>query len=142
MAGPAWGLAWGLAWGNAWGVIAGYEQPTPPTPEPGRRQGRGSSSFWIRHPYKRIRRKAIEVIEEVAQRQVQDTRLDDTQKVQELMAELEAQKVSFDKRYLQALQARREFLIDEEIAQRMREVMKKRNEEEEAIIFMILNQLQ
>ena len=84
--------------------------PFPPT----REQVRKQRQDWGILP------KAAEVIERVAERQAKELpghRLDDGQRVDELIRELDAESVQWEGRYLDLLQAERERIITAEIAQ-------------------------
>lgn len=154
MATGAWGDAWGGfngAWNGAWGAVDGGAPPAVPGDEV------QFGTVWGYLPRRRRRRKEREylserqaeyraglaepvakIIEAVAQRQVADTHLDEGQRVQELLAELKAEQIQWDQRYLTALEARREFLRDQEIATLL---WKKVREDEEMLMAVVVTML-
>mgnify|MGYP001573329057 CR=1 FL=1 len=80
---------------------------------------------------------AIEIIAKVAARQVEDLHLDSVQRTEELLRELQAERLEFDQRHLTALNEIRDELITKEIGERLREVAKLRDEEEAMVVLMI-----
>lgn len=76
---------------------------------------------------------ALATIAQVAQRQAERLEMDTQKRFEELSRELELRRIEFDARYLEALNAERERLIDEEIAQRLRRIM-----DDEAVILLTL----
>lgn len=68
----------------------------------------------------------IEIVEAVATRQTQDTRLDDVQRIEELTRELQLRNIELESVYFEALSAERERLIDEELKMRLQSVQRKR----------------
>ena len=74
------------------------------------------------------------IIEEVAARQVERLETDAQKQYDELLRELELQGVQFEARYLEALTAYRDFLLNEEIARRLRQNI---NNEETMMLILI-----
>ena len=74
------------------------------------------------------------IIEEVAARQVERLETDAQKQYDELMRELELQGVQFEARYLEALTSYRDFLLNEEIARRLRQNI---NNEETMMLILI-----
>ena len=139
----AWGLAWNQAWNGAWGVVDGEgPPPQPPTPPPAvviRPSGGYPSGD--RGPSKEQTRRSrvlfgleSEILESVAARQVVDLHLDDIQRRQELEGELRLRGIEFEIRHFEELNARRQAMIDAEIAQRLRKIML---DDEAAIVILI-----
>ena len=65
-------------------------------------------------------RKVERIIQDVALRQAQKLELDKQKQFEELSRELRVQKIEWEGRFLEVLNAEREKLIDREIAQRLR----------------------
>ena len=118
----AWGSAWGDSWGDSWGTIT--------TPQPARGTAAWLSPSLYAKPKtkEQVRKeredlgilpKAIQVIKEVAQRQVQRLELDEQKRFDELLNEIKLQELQWDARYLALLSEERERLISEEIAARL-----------------------
>jgi len=82
---------------------------------------------------KKASTKAIQIIEEVAARQAERLEADKQRQLEELSRELELAKVKWEARYLRALNAKREMLIDAEIQRLMKQKM-----DEEALLLIIL----
>lgn len=94
----------------------------PPPPSGGIPSDRGPTQEQIRRSRVRFGLES-EVIESVAARQVADLHLDEIQRRQELEGELRLRGVEFEIRHLEELNARRQTMIDAEIAMRLREIM-------------------
>ena len=82
--------------------------------------------------------KTARIIEDVAARQAESLAIlnfDEQQRFEELLGELTLEKIEWEGRYLELLNLRREALIDEEIAFRLR---RKLQEEEDLMILFLL----
>ena len=88
---------------------------------------------WIKDE-KEVQQIAVEVIEAVAQRQAQTLVSDEQQRFDELSRELELTGIAWEARYLEALNALREQLIQAEIEKRLRI----RQMNEQTLIAMLL----
>lgn len=75
-----------------------------------------------------------QVIQKVAQSQVENLRLDEQQKFEQLERELETEGIEFKPGYLQALTEARERLIEAEIG----ELLRKKLDEEEAMLLIAI----
>lgn len=126
----AWGLTWNQAWNGAWGVVDG-EGPPPPPPVVGvppppsggyPSHDRGPTPEQTRQSRVRFGLET-EVIEAVAARQVADLHLDEIQRRQELEGELRLRGIEFETRHLEELNARRQEMIGNEIAMRLRAII-------------------
>ena len=78
---------------------------------------------------------AAQIIEDVAARQVERLERDEQKRFEELSRELELRKVEWDGRYLEALNAIREKLIDAEIYAHLQS--RRKGEEEIMLLLMI-----
>ena len=67
------------------------------------------------------------IIEDVAALQAQQLALDEQQRFEQFQRELALANIEFDNRYLEALNAERERLIDAEIQRRMQQLVARRN---------------
>lgn len=100
----------------------------------------GGARFWERDFRQRFRPKhkvsqvVQEVIEDIAARQASRLELDELKRLEELERELELSGIEWESRYLEALNAEREFLIDEEIGRRIRDKLR---QDEEALILIL-----
>jgi hypothetical protein len=115
-----------------------------PTTVPSGGFRRGDPYRYTRRPeikklFEEIPPKVAQVISVVAEHQVENLRLDDHQRLEELVRELELEGLEWNTKYLNALNLQREALIDEEISERLH--LLKRRREEEAIIMLILMNL-
>lgn len=104
--------------------------------EPGRRRGGRPRGFFERQLYdalnaKPVKQEVLEVIEDVAQRQVDRLETDRQTQELELVEELHLHHLRMQRRYLELLSLKRQALIDEELERIFRE-----KEEEE--IFLLL----
>lgn len=77
---------------------------------------------------------AATVIAEVAEHQAQRLEQDEQKRFDELLRELQLREIEWDARYLEALNAQRQRLIDEEIAK----LLKLKTTDEEMMILMML----
>jgi hypothetical protein len=128
----------------------GFVPPIPPTPPPPAEQPRGQLP-WLQPPatlrVPRRTKKQLEeerlrfgiplsvqgVIAEVAASQVEILRLDEQQRTEQLQHELKLRGIEWESRYLEALNARREALIDAEIARLLRQKL-----DDEMIVLMLI----
>ena len=78
--------------------------------------------------------KAQVIIEDVARRQAETLALDEQQRFEELQRELALEKIQFEGKYLEYLNARRQSLIDAEISRLIRDKM----ESEEVMTLMMM----
>ena len=120
----AWGLAWSDNWNGAWGVTSGAP-PVPPSPPAVGVPPKPSGGYpaYDRGPTKAQKRRSrilhgleAEIVQSVAERQVEKLGLDEIQQRQELEGELRLRGIEMQALHLEALNARREALIDAEIA--------------------------
>lgn len=81
-----------------------------------------------------IREEVHEIIEKVAERQVKALSTDDQQNFEELERELELKGLEWDAKYLEALNLRRELLIEQEIAL----LLKKRKQDNDAMLLIMI----
>lgn len=137
----AWGSSWAESWGVSWGDTGGAPPPPPaPTPQPPAPFGGG---FWERQ-FRETRRdrlrkppdsKEIEqIIQAVAAEQVARLERDEHKRFEQLERELEFRGVEWEARYLEALNARRELLIDEEIER----LLKQKLDQDNQIILILM----
>lgn len=82
----------------------------------------------------RLPSQAQRVIEAVALRQVQKLERDELKRLEELTRELDLKGIEWETRYLEALNVRREALIDAEIAK----LLKLKLEDEDTLLLMML----
>ena len=80
-----------------------------------------------------LKRRVRKVIEEVAQAQVQHLELDESQRLDHLIGELDAQGLEYDARYLEALNQYRDILIGNEI----KTILRNKDENEAMLLIMI-----
>ena len=126
--------------------------PAPaPTPTPAKPSG-GRPSGWTPSDRKRTRKEisderkrhgviddlaaqeiAAKTIADVAARQAESLEQDQQKQFEELLREIELRGIKWEARYLEALRAQREALIDAEIARRL-----KQQYEDDAIIIMLI----
>ena len=103
---------------------------TAPTPT-------GSAPFYQRFEdigrNRFLKRRVRRVIEQVAEAQVQHLALDETQRLEHLIGELEAKGLEYETRYLEALNQYREVLIGNEI-----KTILKRKDENEAMLLILI----
>lgn len=98
-----------------------------------------SGGYYEHHPYWRpVKRRgipdeAVQIIDAVAIRQAEQLGLDEQQRFEELTRELELKGITYEIRYLKALNELRERLIDEEIGKRLRQ---KRDANNMLLIFL------
>lgn len=126
MAYDTWGGSWGTSWALSW-----TRGGTPPAP-----QADVIRNFSLRE-WRRWRRpqddeqlknlgiepQAAEIIADVAARQASETegaRLDDQQRLDELLGELLLRGIEIETQHVNALNAERQQLIDNEIKNRLR----------------------
>lgn len=125
----AWGSSFGSAWGDSWGSIAvpsgGW--PIDGGSEYARRAPRVRTAEEIRAERVRFGVLPAQIIEEVAARQAADSRLDDQQRIEELRGELALRGLEMQSAHLEALNDRREAILLEEIARRLRGQMDERD---------------
>lgn len=138
----AWGGSWGGAWGVSWGSGSA---PTPPPVEPAR-----GTAAWLggARPYDRGRTKEeraedrkrfgipapiVEVIEAIAEGQVERLEADEQKRFEELSRELQLRGIEWEAQYLEMLNAKRQALIDAEIGKLLRQQI-----EDEQIMLMLL----
>ena len=86
--------------------------------------------------------KATAVISDVAARQADRLETDQQKIFDELLRELELQRIEFDRRYLAALTMERQRLIDQEIGQRLRRIAEQKNEEEVLLLLLMAASIQ
>ena len=79
--------------------------------------------------------RAAQIINLIAARQVETLKADEQQRLEELTREMALEKIEWESRYLEMLNARRETLISAEIAMLLR---KKLQDEENMVILMLL----
>ena len=137
----AWGLAWDQAWNGAWGAIDGGASPPAPPPAAAVIRPSGGFPSGDRGPTKEQKRRSrvlhgleTEIIEAVAQRQVEALDLDAIQQQQELEGELRLRGVEAQIAHYEELARRRQRLIDAEIAQRLHQIML---DDEAALVILI-----
>lgn len=82
-----------------------------------------------------IRDEYLDLIMEVASSQVDRLEADPQKRFEELSRELELRKVQWDGKYLEVLNALRQQMIDEEIAERLQQKIK--TEEEEMLMLVL-----
>lgn len=82
-----------------------------------------------------IRDEYLDLIREVAASQVDRLEVDEQKRFEELSRELELRKVKWDGKYLEVLNALRQQMIDEEIAERLK--LKIKTEEEEMLMLVL-----
>ena len=106
--------------------------PTPPPAEAGPQLIIGGARASIQRIAERHRlnRKAVEIIEKVAIRQVETLHLDETQRTEELYREFSLSDLQIEARHIEAMNLIRERLIEEEIGRLLRIKLQQREEEE------------
>jgi hypothetical protein len=135
----AWGLSWGGAWGVSWNI------PEAPQPSPAGTQA-PSGGYFEGTRRRRTKRdieedrlrygipiQALEVIEDVALSQAKRLETDRQKQFEELLRELELNRIEWHGRYLEALNGIRTALIEQEIADRLNAKL-----QEEEIIFVLM----
>jgi len=117
-----------------------YGTSPPPTIQPSggyeiaRLGGRRRTPEDIRRAREEFGILPARIIEDVALRQAEDLRRDEQQRIDELRGELRLQGLEMESAHIEALNARRQALIDAEIGMRIRARM----EAEEMAILMLL----
>ena len=129
-----WGTSWGGSFGDSWGTAVQAISPSGgfPAYEQPLRTKRDISKARKRFG---IEDSVARAIAEVAARQAERLELDTQKRFEELNRELQLRGIQWESRYLEALNAQREALIDAEISARLK--AKLRNDEE-MIILMLL----
>ena len=135
-----------MVWHPYFTFTDGVAPPPPPPVGPTIAPSGGYPSEY--HPYlRRPRYRRIEkvyedlalatqqIVDSVANRQVQVLETDQQKIFEELERELELKGIEWESRYLEALNAKREFLIDQEIGRLLR---KKLKDEEELVVILTL----
>ena len=124
------------------GVI-GYLVPLKPYRGPGYRKRGHKEEIELRRQWWEERQQreyrfnnpqVIQIIERIAQRQIEDLTVDEEKRFEELERELEVKGIEWEGRYLEALNARREHLIEAEISDLLRAKM----DEQEAMFLIVL----
>jgi len=133
----AWGESWGQAWGVSWGDTGGAPPPPPPAASVAPSPGGSRGGFWERQ-FRETRRDRVrkapdqeeidKIIQEVAAEQVARLERDDQKRFEQLERELEFRGVEWEARYLEALNVRRELLIDQEIERLLRQKLDQDNQ--------------
>jgi len=132
----SWGSSWGENWGVSWGDTGGA--PPPPPVEAGVAPPVPGGHPFLRLPrrLKRTKDKEIEqIIQAVAAEQVARLERDEHKRFEQLERELELKGITWEARYLEALNLRREYLIEQEIGTLLR---KKIKDEEDRLILALL----
>ena len=129
----AWGQSWGQAWGLSWGDTGAA--PPPPAPVGESIKPPGGVPLW-RVPQRRKpeQREIEQIIQAVAVDQVARLEKDEQKRFEELERELELKGVQWEARYLEALNVRREILIDQEIER----LLKKKIENDNRILLILM----
>ena len=93
---------------------------------------------WLERPWKKkLPEKVAEIVEDLAQKQLEDLRLSQALQRRELREELQYAEIEYKARYFEALQRERELLIEIEIG-RLLHKEKTRREEEALLVLMSL----
>lgn len=139
----AWGDAWSTNWGDSWGITAGPPPPPPPPPVgvpqyPSggypTREFRDAIEGRVPRGTLRLPEKAQAVIEAVALRQVETLEADELKRLEELERELQLKGIEWEARHLEALNVRREHLIDLEIGR----LLKAKLEADDELLLIML----
>ena len=129
-----------------WTTTGGGAPPSPPPIETAVRPSgglwheelkyaiEGRKSWRQRLEEAKIQRLAVEVLDEVAHRQVLTLELDEHKRFEELERELELKGIEWEARYLDLLNERREALIDAEIGR----LLRLKQDENDVIILLTL----
>ena len=127
----SWGTSWTPSWGQSW---VHPDVAVPPTVIP-------SGGYPYRGPYKpqhpwlrELKPEVQEVIQQVAEEQLEDLQLPKRLQALRLKRELKAKAIEYHTKYFEALALEREFLIEVEIAERL----KARFDDEEAVLILAL----
>ena len=142
----SWGDSWGAAWGSSWGVRAALPAAVVTAIRPSggfwheelKHAIEGRKSWRKRLEEQRIQVLAINIIERVADRQAITLEADEYKRFEELERELELKGLTWEARYLEALNERRETLITEEIGKLLRI---RRDEEDVTILLSMMASL-
>ena len=137
----AWGTSFGGdtgAWGVSWG--SGSEAPPEPPPVVVPTPVPGGHPFYELPRYKKPKQREItRIINEVARRQVETLEADSQKRFEELERELESRQIEWESRHLEALNERRELLIEQEIGRLLRQKIKNQKDDEEALIALLMS---
>ncbi len=106
-------------------------------PSGGRPDPEFADSVSGRGKYKK-KKKLEKLIQQIAERQVEALVVDDQKIYEELERELELRNIEFETAYLEELRLKREILIHQEI----RSLMKKKMDEEDELVILILTSQQ
>ena len=119
---------------------AAAEVVSPIRPSGGRWEEEFKHAIEGRKPWRkrleeqRIQAVAIDLIERVAQRQVETLESDEHKRFEELERELELKGIEWEARYLEALNDRRQALVIEEIGR----LLRLRQDEEDMVILLTM----
>ena len=131
----AWGVSWGGdtgAWGLSWG--SGEAPPPVEVGVPPRIPG-GHPFLRLPKRLKRTKDEEIEqIIQAVAAEQVARLERDEHKRFEELERELQLRGVTWEARYLEALNLRRELLIDQEIER----LLKQKLDDDNRLILILM----
>lgn len=124
--GDVWGNNWLASWGVSWRQAAEPPSPTATSPSSGgylRASDRRRTQKEIDEARRRfginVPLEVVEVIQEAAQDQVEDSVTDPQKQKRDLQMRLRVRQLKFEAEYLKALAIERERLIDEEIVARV-----------------------
>ena len=145
----SWGVSFGVSWGSSWFHPDAAPPVVPTTPIGG--GGIPYQSPRSRKDISRARKRlgledeeyrkelALQVIKDVAKRQVEKLELDKHKQFEELSREIRLNKLEWEGRYLQDLNVERERLIDLEISARLKaKILKTQQDDEEVMMLMLM----